>query len=590
MSAEPAVATAPTPRELVDTFFRRTRALLPTWTDLLAVRRQPRRDIVAGVTVAMVALPLALAFGITSGLGAGAGLVTAIVAGLVAATFGGSNLQVSGPTGAMTVVLLPIVAQFGTDGVLVVGLLAGLILIGLAYAGAGRYMRYVPVPVIEGFTVGIAVIIALQQVPAALGASVTPGEGVLAAAADAIRSGLAAPDIASIVTCASVAGVMMVAARLRPGLPVSLPAVIAATLITTLAGVQVHVIGALPAGLPSPSLPALEPGMLGRLVVPAIAVAALAALESLMSATVADGMSVGERHDSDRELFGQGVANVLTPLFGGMPATAAIARTAVNVRSGARSRLAASTQAVSLLVVVLVASQWVGAIPLAALAGVLIATAVQMIEASSLAALLRATRGDAAALLITAGATVALDLVTAVILGLIVAGAFALHELARTARLDEMELDHADHTAEEQRLFDEHIVAYRLDGPLFFGAAHTFLLELAELREVRVVILRLSRLRTLDATGASVLADTIKRLEGRGISVLLSGARPEHQGILTRLGVYAELSSEHHLFDSTPDAIAHARAHARRLAHDPGSVVVDRATGPEAMRVGSPAD
>ena len=573
MSLESVVAAAPTPRELAGSFVRRTRALLPVRADLSAMRRQPRRDVVAGVTVAMVALPLALAFGITSGLGASAGLVTAIVAGLLAALFGGSNLQVSGPTGAMTVVLLPIVAQFGASGVLVVGLIAGVLLIGLAYAGAGRYMRYIPVPVIEGFTVGIAVIIALQQVPAALGVPATPGEGVIAVASEAFRSWFAGPDITAVAIATSVAGVMLLAARVRPGLPVSLAAVVAVTVVATFAGLHARVIGALPAGLPAPSVPVVEVAMLGRLVVPAVAVAALAALESLMSATVADAMSVGERHDSDRELFGQGIANLATPLFGGIPATAAIARTAVNVRSGARSRAAAITQSLTLLVVVLVASSWVGSIPLAALAGVLIATAIQMVEASSVAVLLRSTRGDAAALLITAGATVALDLVTAVVLGLIVAGAFALHEVARSARLDEMELDHTDHSAEEQRLFDEHIVAYRLDGPLFFGAAHTFLLELAELREVRVVILRLSRVQNLDATGASVLADTIKRLEGRGITVLLSGARPEHQRILTRLGVYDELSSERHLFDSTPDAIAHARTHALRLAHQPVGVV-----------------
>ena len=565
-----AIAEAtPDPRETLATFVARSRALLPRRADIRAMRRQPRRDVLAGLTVGIVALPLALAFGISSGLGAEAGLVTAIVAGILAAVFGGSNLQVSGPTGAMTVVLVPIVAVFGTGGVLVVGLLAGVMLVGLAYAGAGRYMRYIPLPVVEGFTVGIAVIIALQQVPAALGVTATAG-GVLEGAAGAIGTWLAAPDLAPVAVTVTVAGLMLLAARFRPGLPVSLVAVIAASIIVAAANVAIATIGPIPAGIPAPSLPPVQPGAIGRLIVPAVAVAALAALESLMSATVADGMSVGERHDSDRELFGQGVANLVTPLFGGIPATAAIARTAVNVRSGARSRLAAVTQSLALLAVVLFASQWVSYIPLAALAGVLIATAIQMVEASSLVALLRSTRGDAAALVITAGATILLDLVTAVILGLIVAGAFALQQMARSAHLDEIELDHTDHTAEEQALFDEHIVAYRLDGPLFFGVAHTFLLELSELREVRVVVLRLSRIVTLDATGASVLADTIKRLEARGVTVLLSGVRPEHAPILSRLGVYDELATEHHVFGSTPDAIAHARTHAARLAHRPG--------------------
>jgi SulP family sulfate permease len=298
-------------------------------------------------------------------------------------------------------------------------------------------------------------------------------------------------------------------------------------------------------------------------------VAALAALESLLSATVADAMSVGQRHDPDRELFGQGLANLASPLFGGIPATAAIARTAVNVRAGASTRLAAVTHAVVLLAILLVASRWVADIPLAALAGVLITTAAQMVRVSSVAALLRATRGDAAVLVITAGATIVADLVTAVILGLVVAGAFALRQTARSATLEEMPLDPLDHGDEERALLDEQIVVYRLDGPLFFAAAHDFLLELSEVSNVRVVVLRMSRISTIDATGAAVLADTITRLEARGISVLLSGVRAHQEQVLSSLGVYDQLATEHHLFDTTPEAIAHARVHAARVAHTP---------------------
>jgi len=222
-------SASPNPREVTTAIVDRTRALLPARSDLVAMRRQPRRDVLAGITVAIVALPLALAFGITSGLGAGAGIITAVVAGILAAVFGGSNLQVSGPTGAMTVVLVPIVAEFGADGVLVVGLIAGLILVGLAYAGAGRCMRYIPLPVVEGFTIGIAVIIALQQIPSALGVPATAGEGVVAGAADAVRAWVAAPDLVSLAICVAVASTMLVAARIRPGVPVSLVAVGAVT-------------------------------------------------------------------------------------------------------------------------------------------------------------------------------------------------------------------------------------------------------------------------------------------------------------------------------------------------------------------------
>ena len=335
-------------------------------------------------------------------------------------------------------------------------------------------------------------------------------------------------------------------------------------------------IGHIPSGLPAPVAPDLPWGELDALLLPAIAVAALAALESLLSATVADAMSVGQRHDPDRELFGQGLANLAAPLFGGIPATAAIARTAVNVRSGATSRLAALTHAVLLLVVVLVAARWVGRDPRAALAGVLIATAVQMVRVSSLPALLRSTRGDAAVLAVTAVATIAFDLVTAVLIGLVVAGFFALRQTARSARLDEMPLDEADHADEERSLLDEHIVAYRIDGPLFFAAAHDFLLELADVSDVRVVVLRMSRVTTIDATGAQVLADTISRLEGRGITVLLSGVQPHHEQVLRELGVYDRLAHERHLFATTPEAIEHARLHASRIAHAPAGTTMTR--------------
>ena len=329
------------------------------------MRRHPRQDLVAGVMVAVVALPLALAFGITSGLGAEAGLVTAIIAGILAAVFGGSNLQVSGPTGAMTVVLLPIFSTFGREGVLVVGLLAGLLLVGFAIARAGRLMRYVPLPVIEGFTIGIGLVIALQQVPAALGLG-SSGSGTVSSAVTALATWTSAPIFLPVGLAVGVAAVVLVGARLVPGIPLGLAAVVGATMFTAVAGLPVPTIGTLPAGLPSPAIPSLDISSVGALVLPAIAVALLAALESLLSASVADAMTVHQRHDPDRELFGQGVANLVLPFFGGVPATAAIARTAVNVRSGGRSRLSPIIHSLVLLMVVALLAPAVGAIPLAA--------------------------------------------------------------------------------------------------------------------------------------------------------------------------------------------------------------------------------
>lgn len=538
-------------------------AVLPRRDDWRRVR--VRRDVNAGLMVGLVALPLALGFGVSSGMGAGAGLVTAIVAGALAAVFGGSQLQVSGPTGAMTVILIPIIAAHGPDGVLVVGLLAGLILIGLGVAKAGAFIRYVPVPVVEGFTLGIAAIIALQQVPAALGVD-AHAEKVLDLAAQSARAWVATPTYAAATLTTIVVVAILAAGRLRPGLPAALLVVVLASVANAAFDLGADTIGAVPAGLPVPALPHVPLGDWGDLVMPALAVATLAALESLLSATVADAMSVDHRHDSNRELVGQGIANLGSPLFGGMPATAAIARTAVNVRSGAASRLSALVHALVLLAIVLVASTWVSEIPLAALAGVLIATAIQMVRVSSLHALLRSTRGDAITLLVTAAATVLLDLVAAVLIGLVIAGFFALRQTAQTARLDATPLDEADHTDEEHRLLDEHIVAYRMDGPLFFAAAHDFLLELSQISAVQVVILRMSRVSTIDATGAHVLADTIRQLESRGITVLLSGVNAEHERVLGHLGVYDHLADERHLFTSTPDAIAHARRQVRAAA------------------------
>jgi SulP family sulfate permease len=357
----------------------------------------------------------------------------------------------------------------------------------------------------------------------------------------------------------AVAGLMLVGARVRPSIPFSLVGVVLATLFAKVTSVDVARIGALPAGLPTPSLGFFDPGTITALAPSALAVAALAALESLLCATVADGMSVNERHDPDRELFGQGIANLAVPLLGGVPATAAIARTAVNVRAGAHSRLAALTHAGVLAVIVFTVSGLVGEIPLAALAGVLLATTIRMIEVGSLRAIARSTRGDAFVLALTFVVTVAFDLVTAVAVGIGVAIVLALRAVARTAQLEQVPLETGDHSAEERRLLAEHIVAYRFDGPLFFAAAHRFLLELTEIADVRVVILRMSRVSTLDATGAQVLGDAITRLEQRGITVLLSGIRPRHDQLLAGLGVADHLRRDGLIFPDTPAAINHAR-------------------------------
>ncbi|MBW5481078.1 STAS domain-containing protein [Streptomyces bambusae] len=554
----------------------RVRAVLPSRADFAVMGRDPRRDLLAGLTVAIVALPLALGFGVSSGLGAEAGLATAVVAGALAALLGGSNLQVSGPTGAMTVVLVPIVAQYGPGGVLTVGMMAGVLLVGLALLRAGRYMSYVPAPVVEGFTLGIACVIGLQQIPNALGVEKPEGEKVVLVAWQAVVEFVAHPNWTAIALSAGVAAVMLLGARWRPTIPFSIVAVIAATVLAQVFDLRgAAPIGDLPSGLPAPSLSFLDVSAFGSLLAPAVAVAALAALESLLSATVADGMTVGQKHDPDKELFGQGIANLAAPLFGGVPATAAIARTAVNVRTGASSRLAALTHAAVLAVIVFAAAPLVEKIPLAALAGVLLATSIRMVEVGSLRAMAKATRSDAAVLVLTAVATLALDLVYAVIIGLVVAGFLALRAVAAQARMDQVDFRPdlpGEHSDEEHALLAEHIVAYRIDGPLFFAGAHRFLLELSEVADVRVVILRMSRVTTMDATGALVLKDAVEKLNRRGIAVMTSGIRPGQRQVLESVGALALLQHEGREYATTPEAIAGARKHLEQaglLPHRP---------------------
>lgn len=535
--------------------------LRPRRSDYAGLRAGWRSDLVAGITVAVVALPLALGFGVTSGLGAEAGLVTAIIAGIVAGVFGGSSVQVSGPTGAMTVVLVPVVASVGPSGVVIVALLAGLLLMLAGAARLGRFAGLLPWPVVEGFTVGIALLILLQQVPTALGVAKPHGENTAAVAVRAIGAWAGHGwTPAALVTL--VAAVMVVLPRLHRALPASLIAVVAATGIAEGTGLSVKRIGTIPAGLPMPSLPDLSAGQISGLLSAVAAVAALAAVESLLSAKVADGMADGDPHDPDRELFGQGLANVAVSFFGGMPATGAIARTAVNVRAGGRTRTSAIVHGLVLALVAVALSPLVARVPLAALAGVLIITAIRMVEFGTVDRILRSTRSDAMLLVSTAGATIVFDLVVAVGVGIALASVLALKAVAQSTTFDREPIEHEDvDDALEHALLNEQIVAYRLDGALFFGAAQRFLLELTDISDVHVVILRLGGVRVLDSTGAQALGDLIAHLQHRHVTVLLASVSDEHAQLLRRVGVLDGLAHPNHLQPTFAAALVHARSH-----------------------------
>lgn len=532
--------------------------LLPHRRDYAGLQRSWRRDVLAGVTVGVVALPLALAFGISSGVGAAAGLVTAVVAGVVAAVFGGSHVQVSGPTGAMAVVLAPIVAQHGVGSVAVVTILAGVIVVLAGVSGLGRSVTFIPWPVIEGFTLGIAVIIFLQQIPSAIGQSVPEGRRPLVAAAQVLMDADAATIRPALVVVAVVVVAMVILPLLHPAIPASLVAVVAATVLASVAGLTTARIGVLPSQLPAPVWPQADIATVHTLLGAAMAIAALAAIESLLSARVAATMSATGSYDPNRELVGQGLASMASGLFGGMPATGAIARTAVNVRSGARTRMAAITHSILLLGVVYLVSGPVGAIPLAALAAVLMVTAVRMISWRVIGRIIRSSRAAAATFTITAAVTVCFDLVQAVEIGIVVTAVFALAAVARRSGVRREDLPFPRQPG------DEHIMLLRLDGAMFFGAAERISTEIldASHAEARVVIIALSQLGMLDATGAHTLACIAEELESRGITVIIKGVRPEHRDLLANIGIIASLRHENHLIETLEEAVAHARRHA----------------------------
>jgi len=540
--------------------------------------RYLKEDLLAGLTVAVVALPLALGFGITSGAGAAAGITTAIVAGVVAAFFGGSNFQVSGPTGAMTVVLLPIVARHGLGALLPVTFLAGLFLLLMAFARVGRYVHYIPWPVVTGFTTGIAVVILLQQLPSLLNAPKGAGESVVLQSFHTLKAYALAPGYRTVVVAAFTMLFMFAWGRRFRTFPSSMAALIVGTLISYIPiFATVPRIGTIPRGLALPHFSFQDLGNLTDLTRAAMAVAILGALESLLSAVVADSMTIEERHDPDRELLGQGFANLAASLTGGIPATAALARTAVNVRSGARTRLAAMVHGLVLLLIVLFLAPLAGRIPLAVLAGILIMTAIRLMDKDALLFTARSTRSDAFVLFLTMAITIFFDLILALEVGMVAAGILFIVRMStllsvnptKLGGLGEAQHESRQDIVDEERLLHDRIVAYRIDGPVFFGAANRFFDQLLKVgKGISVVILRMRRVPVMDATGATALRSLVTHLEKRDIRVIVSGLQEQPRTLLERSGILEEIrQGGHAVFATTEEAIQEAREHVSRQGH-----------------------
>ncbi|HZJ08386.1 MAG TPA: SulP family inorganic anion transporter, partial [Trueperaceae bacterium] len=432
---------------------------------------------------------------------------------------------------------------------------------------------FIPWPVITGFTNGIAIIILLQQLPNILGVAQPHGESIVPVTIRVIGEWIAQPAYVPLLLAAVTVVVMVGWARIRAlaAVPASMAALIVVSLVSLTAPFAgVARIGAIPRSLPLPQLPQLGlSDALVDLTRAAIAVAVLAALESLLSAVVADGMTVSEKHDPDRELFGQGLANIAAGLFGGLPATAALARTAVNVRSGARTRLASMTHAATLLVVIMVLAPLAARIPLAVLGGILMVVAVRMVERHASALIMRSTKSDAFVLLLTMVITVLFDLILAIEVGLVAAAILFIGRMSSAFKIDPISLAGAATeplmTAKDEAelaLLKKHVVAFHIEGPIFFGAAERFIDQLLKVDpSIKVLILRLRSVPVLDATGLSALKALHHRLRRRGVVLLFSGLRPQPEALLRRSGVHDEITAGGaHVYATTEEAIAAARA------------------------------
>lgn len=518
------------------------KGLLPSPSDYRGLRKSWVKDLTTGLTVGVVALPLALGFGVASGAGAAAGLVTAIIAGVVAAVFGGSHLQVSGPTGAMTIVLLPVIAQYGLGSVPLLAVMAGAIVALMGLTAMGRSIEMIPLPVVEGFTFGIGIIIMLQQLPILVGTPLAQAESTLVASWLTLSRTDWQAATAPLLIAALVVVLHLIGQRLLPRIPIALISIVIATLVVELTGIDVAQIGELPSTLPTPQIPLISISLLQQLAAPALAVAALAALESLLSARVADSMvpDLG-RTNPDRELLGQGLANIASGLFGGIPATGAIARTAVNVRGGARTRLAAITHSAVLLIVMLALSPVVAKVPMAALGAVLVMTAVRMVSPQIVKTLFRTTRADRNTFMITLGATVFLDLIMAVLLGIAMAALMSLRHMATysVARRQHLPADTregvVDWGGETEHLRDR-VAIFRLDGALFYGNARRFADLVLDVENVDAVIIRCHRMNILDASGADAIKDVVTQLGRREIPVIIQGMTSAQIRTATNMG------------------------------------------------------
>ena len=538
-------------------------------------------ELLAGITVGLIALPLALALGIAS-IPAGTatplaapalGIITAIIGGFLISTLGGSRFQIGGPTAAFVPIILLIVSEHGYIGLIIATMMAGIILILMGVTRMGNLIKYIPWPVTSGFTTGIAMAIIITQVPDFLGFRADghmPREFFEKPVW--IWEHLFSMNPFSMGLSVSCLCVILFWPKLKIHLiPGSIVAMVGATLLVTLSGWGtshgVATIGssfgphAIPSGLPVPHLPRFDWHLAGKLIGPATAIALLGAIESLLSAVVADGLT-GERHDSNTELIAQGMANLVCPIFGGLPATGAIARTSANINNGAKTPLAGIIHAATLLVIILLAARWASYIPMAAMSAVLVVVALKMGEWNELARLKKMPRSDGLVLLTTFGLTVVFDLVVAVEIGMVLASVLFIKRVSETTEVSRVThedmLERPEQIAQGKEI-PEGVLVYRIFGPFLFGAAEKMEDALNQADEwPKVLILRLHLVSAMDATGLNALESIVDRLRHRGGTVILSGIHQQPLQLLMKAG-FLEVIGRKNFCATFDDSLERAR-------------------------------
>jgi SulP family sulfate permease len=535
-------------------------------------RRTLLADVTAGITVGLVALPLAMAFAIASGLSPQAGIYCAVVTGFIVSALGGSRVQIAGPTGAFVVVVAGIVSKYGVDGLFMCTVMAGVMLVVMGFTGMGAAVRFIPRPVVVGFTNGIAVLIASTQLRDFFGLDLkeVPGEFAprIAALASHARTFSPQATLVAVVTLAIVIAVM----RWVPRVPGSILALVAATVGARALSLHVETIGSrfggIPSGLPHLAIPAFHVSLVPTLLAPAITVGLLGAIESLMSAMVADRMS-GDRHDSNMELVAQGVANLASPFVGGLPATGAIARTATNIRSGARTPVAGVVHAMTLLAILLVAAPLASAIPMAVLAAILMVVSYNMGEWREIPELLRLTKADVAVWIATFALTVFADLTVAVEVGMILAALLFIRRVAETTTVAAVTPEYIEdsvHHSLHRLTIPPYVQVFRIHGPFLFGATDKLSIvsdSLATLPET--VVLRLRNMNALDGTGLRAFEELADTLHESGRELLLCGARRQPAHLMERADFHRHVGPEN-ICENIGEAIARAeQVHRERL-------------------------